>query len=75
MAIATDGVNVYWVAQSGTAADAPGQVLRCPVNGCNDAPETVATKADAGLFAQPAIAVDATNVYWVSAGAIMKRAK
>ncbi|HEY3821921.1 MAG TPA: hypothetical protein VGL81_32365 [Polyangiaceae bacterium] len=78
MAIATDGANVYWVDQSTVPDDGNGRVLRCTTGGCNGAPETLAGRVDAGvpgLLAWAAIAVDASSVYWIDGGAIVKRAK
>ena len=73
-AIASDGVNVYWVNQG--PAGTPS-VLKCAVSGCGGAP-TVLACADPYPHSQPsAIAVDDTSVYWTNQddGTVMKVAK
>jgi hypothetical protein len=69
MAIATDGVDVYWTETgeafvNGQSINGAGLVRRCAVGGCNGAPVTIAS----GLTAPVGIAVDDNNVYWAEAG-------
>ena len=69
IAIATDGIDVYWTeAGADFVAGAPvtgaGLVRKCAVAGCGNAPINVAT----GLTAPGAIALDDANVYWTEAG-------
>ncbi len=68
-AIAADAAYVYWTELGDTTAEPvtpPGEglVRRCPVTGCNGAPETVASN----LTAPMAIAVGPTVVAWVEQG-------
>ena len=55
-AIATDGVNVYWIEQV--------VVRRCAVGGCNNTPTTIWS----GVTTLNAIALDDDNVYWTDTG-------
>ncbi|HTB56743.1 MAG TPA: hypothetical protein VLC06_02670 [Polyangia bacterium] len=74
IAIAIDGTNVYWMnlgtnATTDPKAPAPwmgGQVMKCPIAGCDGTPISLASDRMLG-FAQrepPAFATDGTNVYW-----------
>jgi len=69
IAVATDGINVYWTeARPYFTARAPvtgtGLVRKCAVGGCGNAPTNVAT----GLNWPGAIALDDANVYWTEGG-------
>ena len=69
IAIATDGVNVYWTETgpdyvAGAPVTGVGLVRKCAVGGCGNAPTTVATS----LTSPGAIALDDANVYWTEAG-------
>jgi hypothetical protein len=69
IAVATDGIDVYWTEAGGYfAAGAPvtgtGLVRKCAVRGCGNAPTNVAT----GLTSPGAIALDDANVYWTEGG-------
>jgi hypothetical protein len=54
LAIATDGVNVYWTNEPG------GTIQKCAVGGCGGNPTTLASNQGSTGF----IAVDAGYVYW-----------
>ncbi len=58
-AVATDGVNVYWV-------EAAGSLLKVPVNG-----GTLTTLAT-GLTGIGGVAADGTNVYWTQGSSIVR---
>ncbi len=71
--VATDGENVYWTDPIGyrVCGDVGGlqgacvwRIGKCAVTGCDDQPTTLAVQSTAA----DAIAVDAMNVYWTSAG-------
>jgi hypothetical protein len=69
IAIATDGINVYWTETgsdfaAGAAVSGVGLVRKCGVAGCANTPTNVAT----GLTSPGAIALDAANVYWTEGG-------
>ena len=69
VAIATDGVNVYWTEEgpdfvAGASVTGAGRVRKCAVGGCGNAPTSIAT----GLTSPGAIALDDANVYWTEAG-------
>jgi hypothetical protein len=75
IAIALDAVNLYWLnlgnftGPGGKAGGyyANGQVMKCAIAGCNNAPTMLASgwTQPGGLPVVPsAIAVDATSVYW-----------
>jgi hypothetical protein len=69
VAIATDGINVYWTETGpdfvgGTSVAGVGLVRKCAVGGCGNAPTNVAT----GLTSPGAIALDDANVYWTEEG-------
>jgi hypothetical protein len=72
--IALDTTYVYWV-------DSNGEMLRCPLSGCNGAPQSLWRGAPGSTQAGTVgIAVDATNVYWTNAqpftyGSVMQCAK
>ena len=75
VAIATDGINVYWTETGPNyAAGAPvrgvGLVRKCAVGGCGNAPTTIGT----GFDDPGGIALDDTSVYWTEAGADAKAA-
>ena len=57
--IATDGVNVYWV-----AGGVNGKVLKCAVGGCGGNPTILAFNQNDPYM----IAVDSKNVYWTNFG-------
>ena len=69
IAIATDGINVYWTEVgpdylAGGPVTGTGLVRKCAVTGCGNAPTDVAT----GLTSPGAIALDDANVYWTEMG-------
>ena len=69
IAIATDGINVYWTetgpnVAAGASVTGVGLVRKCAVGGCGNAPTSVAT----GLTSPGAIALDDANVYWTEGG-------
>jgi hypothetical protein len=69
IAIATDGINVYWTETgpdvvAGAPVTGAGLVRKCAVAGCGNAPTNVAT----GLTGPGALALDDANVYWTEAG-------
>jgi hypothetical protein len=69
IAIATDGINVYWTETgpnfvAGASVTGVGLVRKCAVGGCGNAPTSVAT----GLTSPGAIALDDANVYWTEGG-------
>ena len=69
IAIATDGINVYWTETgpnfvAGAPVTGVGLVRKCAVGGCGNAPTTVAT----GLTSPGALALDDANVYWTEGG-------
>jgi hypothetical protein len=53
--IAVDGSNVYW---------REGNVYRCAIGGCNNAPTLVASASFNQFSWDTAIALDDTRVYW-----------
>jgi hypothetical protein len=72
--ITLDATHVYWV-------DSNGEMLRCPLSGCNGTPQSLWQGAPNSTQAGTVgIAVDATNVYWTNAqpfnyGSVMQCAK
>ena len=69
IAIATDGINVYWTEKgpdfvAGAPVTGAGLVRKCAVSGCGNAPTNIAT----GLTAPGALALDDANVYWTEGG-------
>jgi hypothetical protein len=83
--IAVDKTNVYWMnlgTNDTTDAKSPapwtgGQVMRCPIAGCNETPISLASgRVQGPAVREPAaFATDGTSVYWsdgVTAPAILK---
>jgi hypothetical protein len=69
VAIATDGIDVYWTETgpdfaAGQPVIGTGLIRKCGVAGCGNAPTNVAT----GLTSPGAIALDDANVYWTEGG-------
>jgi hypothetical protein len=68
-ALATDGVNVYWIERgvdvaNGQSVSGVGSVRRCAISGCDNLPTTIVS----GLTYPTAIALDQRNVYWAEWG-------
>lgn len=64
-AIASDGMNVFWLtAGSAEPMNPGGTVMRCGIEGCNGLPTVLAH----GQFAPQRMALDATTIYWTMKG-------
>jgi sugar lactone lactonase YvrE len=66
--IATDGTNVYFTNQGVSGSSTPfGSVYRVPVGGGSPAAKIADGPSGLGF-----VTVDATSVYWIAGGSIMK---
>jgi hypothetical protein len=67
--IVTDSVYVYWSTNAFNTS-APGQIMRCPINGCTGAPTVLANTSLPWGIVQ-----DETAIYWSDSTGIKKLAK